>query len=82
MEFDGQFASDGELMAILMFGYAIHRFLNEMLRSDNEIYPDGLTLSQNISILVFLAAIVLAIAVYRHAAFTSRPALSTSESSQ
>jgi len=38
-----------------------------MLRSDNEIWPDGLTLSQNISILVLVAAIVLAIAVYRHA---------------
>ena len=59
--------ADGELMVILMFGYAVHRFLNEMLRSDNEILADGMTLSQNISILVFLAAIILAIAVYRHA---------------
>jgi phosphatidylglycerol:prolipoprotein diacylglycerol transferase len=59
--------ADGELMVILMFGYAIHRFLNEMLRSDNEIWPNGLTLSQNISVLVFACAVVLAIAVYRHA---------------
>jgi phosphatidylglycerol:prolipoprotein diacylglycerol transferase len=58
--------ADGELMVIVMFGYAIHRFLNEMLRSDNEIFANGLTLSQNTSIVVFAAAIVLAIAVYRH----------------
>jgi phosphatidylglycerol:prolipoprotein diacylglycerol transferase len=64
--------ADGELMVIVMFGYSVHRFLNEMLRSDNEVYADGLTLSQNTSILVFAAAIVLAIAAYRHKASRGR----------
>ena len=60
-------------MVILMFGYAIHRFLNEMLRSDNEIWPDGLTLSQNISILVFVAGDYAAVAVVAHARRSHRP---------
>lgn len=60
-------AADGILMVILMFGYAIHRFLDEMLRTDTEKVAFDLTLSQNVSILVFIAAIGMAIAVYRHA---------------
>lgn len=60
-------AADGILMVILMFAYGIHRFLNEMLRTDTEKVSFDMTLSQNISILVILGGFVLAIAVYRHA---------------
>ena len=50
---------DGELLAIFFMLYALHRFLNEMLRADNETVGFGLTLSQNGSILVFLIGLVL-----------------------
>jgi phosphatidylglycerol:prolipoprotein diacylglycerol transferase len=56
---------NGELMVFAMLGYGVHRFLNEMLRTDNEVVAFGLTLSQNISLIVIAAAIVLAIIVYR-----------------
>lgn len=55
----------GELMVFLMFGYGVHRFLNEMLRTDNEVVAFGLTLSQNVSILVLIAGVIWAIIVYR-----------------
>lgn len=57
---------DGELMVILMICYAVHRFLNEMLRTDTSpVWGTGLTYSQNTSILVLLAAGVLAWFVWR-----------------
>ena len=56
---------DGALMVILMFGYGIHRFLNEMLRIDNEVVAFGLTLSQNISVGVLIAAVILAVLIWR-----------------
>ncbi len=50
---------DGELFAIFLMLYPLHRFLNEMLRADNEKLPfDQLTLSQNGSILVFAIGMV------------------------
>ena len=50
---------DGELLAIFLILYPVHRFLNEMLRADNPHLPiDGLTLSQNGSILVFAIGVV------------------------
>jgi phosphatidylglycerol---prolipoprotein diacylglyceryl transferase len=55
----------GELMVFLMFGYGVHRFLNEMLRTDNDPVAFGLTLSQNVSILVLAAGVILAFIVYR-----------------
>lgn len=59
--------ADGSLMVIFMFGYGIHRFLNEMLRTDTTPVAFNMTLSQNISLLVLAAACILAIAVVRHA---------------
>ena len=57
---------DGELMVVLLFVYAIHRFLNEMLRTDTDpVWGTGLTLSQNVSIGIFAVGIVLAIVVSR-----------------
>src|SRR5262249_17504865 len=40
----------GEVMAILMLGYAASRFAIEFYRADEPLWPDGLTISQNISI--------------------------------
>jgi prolipoprotein diacylglyceryltransferase len=54
---------------LLMVCYGVHRFLNEMLRIDNRPQFDGLTFSQNVSILVLIAAAVLA-----HFVFRKRPA--------
>ncbi len=56
---------DASLMVIFMFAYGIHRFLNEMLRTDTEVVAFGLTLSQNISVAVLIAATVLAVIVWR-----------------
>ncbi|HZZ80695.1 MAG TPA: prolipoprotein diacylglyceryl transferase family protein [Gemmataceae bacterium] len=63
----------GELMVFAMLGYGVHRFLNEMLRTDNEVVAFGLTLSQNISLLVIAAAIALAIIVYRRPRISDEP---------
>lgn len=65
---------DGELMVLLMFGYGVHRFLNEMLRTDTDPVAFGLTLSQNVSIGVLAAAIVLAWIVYRRPRRVETPA--------
>lgn len=56
---------DGSVMVFFMIGYGTHRFLNEMLRKDTDPVGFGMTLSQNISILVLLAAAVLAYFVWR-----------------
>jgi len=56
---------DGILMVLFMLGYAVHRFLNEMLRTDTEPVAFNMTLSQNISILVLAAGILLGIVVWR-----------------
>jgi prolipoprotein diacylglyceryltransferase len=61
---------DGSVMVFLMVGYAVHRFLNEMLRVDNEIVAFDMTFSQLVSILVLVGAAVLAYVVWR-----SRPAV-------
>ena len=55
---------DGELLVFLMIGYSVHRYLNEMLRSDIDPGIFGLTLSQNISIVNFVLG-WLAIAAVR-----------------
>ena len=49
----------GEVMILFMMCYAVHRFLNEMLRNDTDPVALGMTLSQNGSILVFAAALLL-----------------------
>jgi len=45
---------DGEVMALLMVTYPISRFLIEHLRNDEVAIFAGMTVSQNISILLFL----------------------------
>jgi phosphatidylglycerol:prolipoprotein diacylglycerol transferase len=53
---------DGEVMALLMVGYGITRFLVELLRADEGAVFAGLTLSQNISLGLFLGGL----AFWRH----------------
>jgi phosphatidylglycerol:prolipoprotein diacylglycerol transferase len=50
---------NGQVFVLLMLGYAVHRFFNEMLRNDTTPVAFGLTLSQNISICIFVAGIIL-----------------------
>lgn len=51
---------DGQLLVLLMIGYAIHRFVNESLRDDTE--PFGpLTLSQWISVGIFTGGVLIAL---------------------
>jgi phosphatidylglycerol:prolipoprotein diacylglycerol transferase len=56
---------DGEVMVLFMIGYAIHRFLNEMLRNDTDPVALGMTLSQNGSILFLVLALILAAILWR-----------------
>lgn len=49
-------AYDGQVMTLFIACYAVHRFLNETLRNDTETVALGMTLSQNISILMLLFA--------------------------
>ncbi|MBX9678135.1 MAG: prolipoprotein diacylglyceryl transferase [Gemmataceae bacterium] len=50
---------EGAVMVAWMYGYGVHRFLNEMLRTDTAPVAFGMTLSQNISILILISATVL-----------------------
>src|SRR5262249_944807 len=52
---------DGQVFTLFIVGYAIHRFLNESLRNDTETVAFGMTLSQNISVLMLLFAACLEI---------------------
>jgi phosphatidylglycerol:prolipoprotein diacylglycerol transferase len=47
----------GDILAAFAILYAVERFLVEFLRADNALMADGLTVSQNISILAFIAGI-------------------------
>jgi phosphatidylglycerol:prolipoprotein diacylglycerol transferase len=49
---------DGELMVVLMLGYAAHRFLNEAIRIE-PTYALNLTLSQWVSVGIFAAGLLL-----------------------
>jgi phosphatidylglycerol---prolipoprotein diacylglyceryl transferase len=50
---------DGQLLAVLMLVYAVHRFFNEQLRHDTPTYFYGLTVSQEISILIFAGGVLI-----------------------
>jgi hypothetical protein len=50
---------DGQVMVVLMLCYSVHRFFNESLRHDTPHYFLGLTVSQEISILIFSAGVLL-----------------------
>jgi phosphatidylglycerol:prolipoprotein diacylglycerol transferase len=52
---------DGQTMTMFLGCYAIHRFLNEILRNDTSVVGFNMSLSQNISILILAFAICLEI---------------------
>jgi phosphatidylglycerol---prolipoprotein diacylglyceryl transferase len=58
---------DGELMVIFMLAYAIHRYLNEILRNDTKPVFADMTLSQNGSILMLLGGLLLWVWVWLRA---------------
>ncbi len=49
---------DGEVMALLMVTYPISRFLIEQLRNDEGVFFAGMTISQNISVALFLSGLI------------------------
>ncbi|MDY3552422.1 prolipoprotein diacylglyceryl transferase [Gemmata sp. JC717] len=51
---------DGQLMVLLMLGYAVHRFINESLRIEPNV-GSGLTLSQWGSVVIGSAAVLIEI---------------------
>jgi prolipoprotein diacylglyceryltransferase len=55
---------DGQLMVLCMMGYAVHRFINESLRIE-PVVGDGLTLSQWGSVVIFAAAVVIEVYLWR-----------------
>jgi prolipoprotein diacylglyceryltransferase len=61
---------EGQVMNLLLFCYPIHRFLIEALRNDTERYVLAswwpvMTLSQNISVGMFAASLIMAFFVWR-----------------
>ena len=55
---------DGQVMVLLMVGYAVHRFINESLRIEPAV-GGGLTLSQWGSVVIFTAAVGIEIYLRR-----------------
>jgi hypothetical protein len=49
----------GSVMVLFMLCYSVHRFIDEVLRNDTRPVWFDMTLSQNISVAVFVAAVVL-----------------------
>ncbi len=56
---------DGEVMALLMVTYPITRFLIERLRNDEGVWAAGMTISQLISVGVFVAGLIFWFALSR-----------------
>lgn len=49
---------DGEVLGVLMMTYPISRFLIEHLRNDEGVFFAGMTVSQNISVLIFAGGLL------------------------
>ena len=56
---------DGEVMVLFMIAYAVHRFVNEVLRVDTDPVAFHMTLSQNISVLVLAGGVILGLILWR-----------------
>lgn len=60
----------GEVFVLLLFGYALHRFINEQLRNDTDPITlfgrieTHMTLSQNVSILIVMIGVVMGLWVW------------------
>lgn len=50
---------NGEVIALMAIGYSIYRFLIEFLRFDEAPLWDGLTISQNVSLLLFAGGVIV-----------------------
>lgn len=50
---------DGQVFTLFVACYAVHRFLNEVLRNDTPIEGFGMSLSQNISVIMLAFALCL-----------------------
>lgn len=59
---------DGEVIAYMAMGYAVTRFLTEAVRFDEPLLADGLTISQNLSLLMFAAGIAVWLVGWRQGA--------------
>ncbi len=66
---------DGEVMALLMVTYPLTRTLIEQLRGDEAAFFAGLTVSQNVSVLIFLAGLAFWLYLWRLPADTPRPSV-------
>jgi phosphatidylglycerol:prolipoprotein diacylglycerol transferase len=56
----------GEVFVLLMLGYCVHRFINEMLRNDTDpVLGTGMTLSMNGSVIFLAVGMVLFIWLFR-----------------
>lgn len=53
---------DGQVFTLFIACYAVHRFMNEILRNDTPIEGFKMTLSQNISVVMLSGALLLEIA--------------------
>jgi hypothetical protein len=56
---------DGEVMVLFMLCYGAHRFVNEILRNDTGKVAFDLTLSQNGSVIVLAAGLLLGLYLWR-----------------
>lgn len=73
---------DGEVFSLFCLFYGIDRFLIETFRADNEALFAGMTLSQNISVLVFVVGILFFVFFRRRGRSTpSGPAFSPASGS-
>jgi phosphatidylglycerol:prolipoprotein diacylglycerol transferase len=72
---------DGEVMVVFMLGYAVHRFFNEMLRDDTAPVALNMTLSQNISVLVLAAGLLLGLILWLKPVQYPRPEARLQEAS-
>jgi phosphatidylglycerol:prolipoprotein diacylglycerol transferase len=67
---------DGSVLVLLMLGYGLHRFLNEMLRVDNPpVVLNLFTFSQTVSLLVLAGAAVIAYLVFIRGVRETAPAI-------
>ncbi|MBN1436445.1 MAG: prolipoprotein diacylglyceryl transferase [Sedimentisphaerales bacterium] len=57
--------ADGQIFALMMIMYGSTRFIIELLRIDNPLEFDGMTISQNLGILAVVAGIVM-LAMVQH----------------
>ncbi len=56
---------DGEVMALLMMTYPVTRILIEYLRSDERVFFAGMTISQNISVALWLCGLLFWLSLAR-----------------